>query len=233
MRQEYEQYGNISFKNFYLRRLYRIAPPMYLVIALMLVLSAVGLIKGSPSLGGLLSGLFQYTNYYYLNNGADGLIPFTGQYWSLAIEEHFYLIFPALFLCLVKRFSYKRMALALLGLFLLDLAWRLVLIKAFGSAPKRNYWATDTRLDGLLYGCIMAIWWNPVLDKVDLFKSVVVKWIVLFASLGILLFTLAFRNEFFRETLRYTLQGIALFPISGWPFAMENGRSSNGLTPSH
>lgn len=50
LRREHEKTGQISLKHFYLRRVYRIFPPMYLVMLLAIMLSVFGLVGGAKVL---------------------------------------------------------------------------------------------------------------------------------------------------------------------------------------
>lgn len=83
----------------------------------------------------------------------------------------------------------------------------------FGSAHHpRTCHATDTRLDGLLFGCALAVWGNPALDPTRIRRSYWL-WLLLPACIVLLLSTFVIRNVAFRETWRYTLQGLALIPV--------------------
>lgn len=214
LRKEYEQYGQISLKQFYLRRVYRILPPMYLVLFGILALVGLGLVPGYVSPAGLAAQVLQVTNYYQLATLGDGMVPHTGTFWSLAVEEHFYLVFPLLFCWCAARWPYARTARLLLVLCVVELLWRAVLIHMLNASPSRTYLATDTRLDSLLFGCIMGIWRNPVLDAdIDWLRHGAVRAAVLFGALALMAFTLLYRDEDFRAVTRYTLQGLALFPM--------------------
>ena len=62
-------------------------------------------------------------------------------------------------------------------------------------------------------GCIMGIWLNPVLGR-QFVNVTSTRWAgVLVLAAGMLAFTFLYRSENFRETFRYSLQGVALFPI--------------------
>ena len=212
LRREYESTGSINFKNFYLRRAYRIFPPLYIVLFLIALLALVGVIEHQMHLWGVVSQIFYWTNYYIIFYGKEYLVPSTFVYWSLAIEEHFYFIFPVVFLLAIRRFSYANAALFFFVFCLLVLAWRYWLVLKVGMSHDYTYYATDTRFDSLLFGCIMGVWRNPVIDeawKLDQRSG----YIVLCIALLVLVFCLVWRDETFRETLRYTLQGMALFPV--------------------
>jgi len=76
----------------------------------------------------------------------------------------------------------------------------------------RVYTGTDTRMDSILFGSIMAIAVNPVIDKLD---SVSKRASTVAALIGaaVLIASIALRGELFRQTARYTIQGLALFPV--------------------
>ncbi len=213
LRVEYESKRSISMKNFYLRRVYRIFPPMYLILSLVLALSALGVVGGSKSLQlePILAQVFYITNYYLIANGGDVFPAGTGVLWSLAIEEHFYLLYPVVLALLLRTFTYRQIAAFFLAFNLMVLVWRCVLVFGFDVADTYTYMATDARIDSLLWGCILGLVFNPHLDKQSQQNASEVM--IFVGSLGVLAFTLLYRDENFRETLRYTLQGVALLPI--------------------
>jgi peptidoglycan/LPS O-acetylase OafA/YrhL len=220
LRVEHEQSGAISFRAFYLRRVLRIFPPFYLALAAATVLWLVGALGSLPAerpafrLDGLLAQAFFLTNYYIVQFGwwighAQG----TWIFWSLAVEEHFYLAFPLVYLLLLRFVpARRRQALVLAGLCALVLAWRLVLVFALGATKDRTYVATDTRIDSILFGCILAVFANPVLDRTRLSDSALKYVLAPLAVVGLLV-SFAIRNPQFQETVAYTLQGICLFPL--------------------
>jgi len=147
-------------------------------------------------------------------HGYHGQPPGTGVYWSLAVEEHFYLLFPWLYLVLQRVVrDGRRQALFLWGLCALVLAWRCVLVFALHATEDRTYVASDTRVDSILFGCALAVHGNPMLDAPSRLPDAVWKWGLAPAGAALLVFTFVFRDAAFRETFRYTLQGIALRPL--------------------
>lgn len=231
LRREHEATGSVSLKNFYLRRVARIFPPMYIVLALSVLLSLSGLLLHRVSLRPVLLQALYLTNYrtIFANDGlyfADG----TEVMWSLAIEEHFYLLFPLFFLLLAK-LSQRGRVRALLSLSLLVLVWRCVLVFHFHVPSDRTYLATDTRIDSILWGGILAVWANPVLDP-PLRVGRGVERVLCVLGVGLLLTTFIWRNPQFRESFRYTVQGLALLPLFHFavrraaepPFKWLNGR---------
>jgi peptidoglycan/LPS O-acetylase OafA/YrhL len=91
--------------------------------------------------------------------------------------------------------------------------------------------ASDTRMDSILFGCALAVWHNPVLDKPALNERLW-KYLLTPAAVTLLIFCLVIRDPVFRETARYSLQGAALtlifvaaitFP-GWWTFRLLNTR---------
>jgi len=214
LRREYESTGTISLRHFYLRRVYRIFPPMYLVLFSILALGLLGLVPQTATWPGLLSQVFQVTNYFVLNSvDESGLVYSTGTYWSLAVEEHFYILFPLSLLLCLRRWRYRNVAAILLLACVAELLWRCVLVYGYDAPAPRTYLATDTRLDSMLFGCILGLWRNPALDADGERYPTAAKALVLVGALALLAATLVIRDPGFRETLRYTLQGVACFPL--------------------
>src|SRR5213075_526599 len=92
------------------------------------------------------------------------------------------------------------------------LAWRLFLVYATHSPENRTYMASDTRFDSILFGCALALGMNPVLDRMP-FTDRTWRRVLLPLGVTLLLVTFVVRDFGFRETVRYTLQGIALVPV--------------------
>src|ERR1700758_4296638 len=93
---ERERFGRIHIAKFYLRRAFRLFPPLLVTLVIAYSLVALGLLDGGISWAGILAQLLYFANYYSLffdpgNSTAAG----TGILWSLAVEEHFYMIYPA------------------------------------------------------------------------------------------------------------------------------------------
>jgi peptidoglycan/LPS O-acetylase OafA/YrhL len=214
LRQEFDKTGRVSFKHFYLRRALRIWPSFYLVLALATLLTAVHFLSGHVAAVDELAQCLHYSNYWLIWHGADFIPHGTAVYWSLAVEEHFYLVLPALYMALRRFDLTARAQLAVfLSLCVASVAWRAALVLHFHSVPDRTYFATDTRFDSMLFGCCLAVFKNPALDlpKRDRPSSLDVA--LLLGGLLLLLFSFVNRDPVFRETWRYSLQGIGLFPM--------------------
>jgi peptidoglycan/LPS O-acetylase OafA/YrhL len=148
---ENDKTGTISLKGFYWRRVLRIFPAFYVFWFLMVAyLLARG--KDVPW-AHAWSSFFYLSNYYAaLNHHPENLFSHT---WSLAIEEQFYLLWPAAFIFL--RRDLRRLTGFLVALIALVWVYRAVLVYGFGVNISYIYSAFDTRLDHLMVGCLLAV----------------------------------------------------------------------------
>lgn len=212
--QESNKNTKINIKHFYLRRFFRLAPALFVTIFIAYILVFLGFLSGEATLTGFLAQSFYFYNYYALFFEGYSKVPSgTGILWSLAVEEHFYIMYPLLFSLLLPKLDYKKIGLFFIFLCLLILGWRYYLTLSPVFNPDRTFYATDTRLDSILFGCILAVMKNPMIDKKNNSSLDKMDWIILFSGIGLLLISLVIRNVQFRESLRYSLQGIALMPI--------------------
>jgi peptidoglycan/LPS O-acetylase OafA/YrhL len=212
MRIEHQTTGHVNVRFFYIRRALRILPPFYLILALACGLTLTHVLPGDLRPGPVLAQVLHFSNYWFIAFGSDGAARGTVPYWSLAVEEHFYLVFPFLFLTLNRFLSHRGQARTYWALCAVVCVWRCMLVLWFGVPEDRTYLATDTRFDSILFGCALAMAANPVIDSPKGGETLW-KWGIVPASLSLLLFTFVYRAPWFRETIRYTLQGIALTPV--------------------
>ena len=158
---EHRRRGAVRLGRFWIRRARRLLPASALTLAGILVYTAlfvpgrehpnvVGDIRAA--LGFVANWRLIATQHTYAGITAD---PSPVQhYWSLGIEEQFYLVFPLLVaLCLRWRRAALAVALAVLAV------GSLVLQLAIQD-PTRTYFGTDTRALELLVGTLLALWWS-------------------------------------------------------------------------
>lgn len=211
MRVEHTRNGGIGYRGFYLRRLLRLMPPLFIVVAAAALLSFLSLIDGGFTWGGMLAALFYFGNYHAIAQDFQGMPAGIGVVWSLAIEEHYYLFYPPL-AALLLRVGRVGLSVSLLStLCVAILAWRYWLVFHGGSEAYLTM-ATDTRVDAILIGCLMALWRNPWLDRAPAPKALN-DWGIAAVSVAVLIGTLLYRDETFRLTARYTLQSLAIAPL--------------------
>ena len=204
---ERERTGSFSAFAFYRRRAFKIFPPFFLIVVIPTLIYAVFLPVDWVSFGSQILFLF---NWVYLSD-TSGVLPGSGVVWSLAIEEQFYILFALIWLCTVRSARWKEItvAIAVVAIVLPTLA-RFAL--AFDpDMSRRIYYGSDTRLDGIAWGVLLAVWYHAVatsLKQRQLARLLASDWALVTAVL-IYLLSLVIRDDYFRDTVRYSMQSIA------------------------
>ncbi|UPM54675.1 acyltransferase family protein [Gottfriedia acidiceleris] len=162
---EWSTNQRIDLKSFWYRRAKRLLPGMFTL--LLIVIAFVSLFKSSM-IGNLkqdsIAAIFYYSNWWYIFHHLSYFESFANpsilnHFWSLAVEEQFYIIWPILTLLGLKYIKNKD------RLFLYTLVGAIVsaLLMAIlfhpGSDPSRVYYGTDTRAFSLLIGASLALVW--------------------------------------------------------------------------
>ena len=176
---DYEKLRRVRFGRFWLRRAFKILPPLYAFLAVMAVLMfSLHIFTGKA----FASSVLFYSNYLPNPNSAGSLI---GHTWSLAIEEHFYLILPLLFSLLITCRPNQPFA-------VLPLTFAVLMVACFTFRLRDpdHYAFTHMRVDALFAGVTLRYW--------ERFKP---AWFVRFSRP----YSLAFGLSFF---------GVPLIPIS-------------------
>ena len=201
---EHQRAGRIDFLGFFVRRAVRILPPMWIAILLVVAISQVFPFGNPIVIGNIGYDLLFLTNYAQFDgHGSNIPIPL----WSLDIEEHYYLAFPFVFAALFKRYGAKGISWFSLAGCVLVLAMRFTISGAPDSAEE-IYYSTHTRIDSILFGCLLATFNSP--EGVG--RQVIGASFVAFTiGLALILASFAVRNPVFQETVRYSVQGIGLF----------------------
>lgn len=93
--------GRFHLRSFYVRRFFRIQPPAFAYLAVVALLTLLGL--AHERVGSILGALFLYQNYNINLNDVSGRWFLTGHFWTLAVEEHFYLLLSGLLFLFPRR----------------------------------------------------------------------------------------------------------------------------------
>lgn len=220
---EWKKTGDVKLGSFYWRRTLRILPPLYLVLAAAYAAHKFLNIGGGLSTFWVMGNFFHYTNYAMAMTGIkDGFLPGMILLWSLAVDEHYYIIFAPLFKLGIKKSSVQVMMLGILTLCVAAPLWRMHLVHADGIVTFRETMASDARMDSILWGALLALWRNAALDASR--AAVLAKPLpVVLGVIGLLLPTFSM-NETFRATWGYTIQGLAFMPL----FTLAMLKSSRG-----
>lgn len=161
------------WRNFYARRALRLFPAYYLVLALA---TAAGIVQWNQDLVWHATYL---TNYYVISCGQ--WIGYPSPFWSLAVEEQFYLLWPLLVLLTPRRW----LATALVVVTLIGPAFRAGCQLWFPSVPMLGV-ATPAQFDALGCGALVAWlvrnptrWWQaPVLRSGWLLAAALLLYVV-------------------------------------------------------
>jgi peptidoglycan/LPS O-acetylase OafA/YrhL len=144
------------FRNFFMRRVLRIFPLYYGVLFVLLVLIPRSLLEAHAPEALIMRDkqgwLWSYLTNVYVAKEGTFAIPYVSHFWTLAIEEHFYLFWP-----LVIRLANRKSAMGIaVGLSVMALGLRLVL----RQVTHNEMWAqvlTPSRLDSLCIGAWFAL----------------------------------------------------------------------------
>ncbi len=167
-RSHYSQ-GSISFKEFYERRARRILPAALTVIAAVLVAAKLFFtdLRFEQVQEDALWATFFGANFQLMHQATDyfaqtDLVSPLQNFWSLAVEEQFYIVWPALFLwaTFFQKWSDKRIGwrdavrFVSLVVFIASLAWS---IYATAKSPGSAYFSPLTRAWELALGAGLAM----------------------------------------------------------------------------
>src|SRR5450432_382697 len=153
--EEWDTAGHVSLKRFYIRRAFRILPPALLYLACVALLGAIGLLPVVRE--EFVAATLFFRNYLPAILGPNGAGFFTSHYWSLGVEEHFYLFWPALLLFAGRK---RALPVAIVVAVLVAVwrhveAWREIMLY---NAIQPTYFArSDTRIDSIMWGVVAAL----------------------------------------------------------------------------
>lgn len=193
---QYAERGAIDARRFIVRRIFKIWPAYYVLIAFHAI------VRRHPLDTFLVQNLTHLQNYLGTS---------ISQTWSLAVEEHFYLFLPAVLLLFARWRLGARGILALLGLVCLSvLAMRSVAVAQGRLDAAFGY--TQYRIDSLLAGVMLAVvyWMLP-----DLYRRFARQTWLLVALVAGLAAWLGFATPHYAldESIGYTIQSIGFVAL--------------------
>jgi len=152
---EYQKHHALRIGRFLLRRGFKIYPAFYVMLAATVAVTAYH--SQLPS-GFLLRVL---TEAVYLQNY---LPPVWGPTWSLAVEEHFYLLLAVAFFVMVRRGSrddpFRRLVYVVGAVAVLALSLRIYTVATYPYSDRRNFFPTHLRLDAIAWGVLLGYWYH-------------------------------------------------------------------------
>ena len=174
---EHQASGRLGVAAFYSRRIRRLLPASLVCLAAVMIAAWADQFTGVTRLRrDLWAALLQVYNWAVLAAGdgyAEQMSRAAGQrapldhYWSLAIEEQFYWVWP-LVLLLVLRLSPRRRVAAVAGLTVAGVVATIITATFWG--PDATYFATPARLPEILVGAVLAValhHWRRIADALS------------------------------------------------------------------
>ena len=183
---EHSSVGEISLKNFYARRARRLLPASALVIALTALASRIWLEPlrlrdiGTDAVasGGFFANiLFGVRSTDYLQAGQPPS-PFQ-HFWSLSVEEQFYIVWPALLMLLLWKSRDRHMR-AIVAITLLSVASLALCIWQTTQSQPWAFFGLHTRAWELGVGALVALTWKYIEQLPTNFRAFI-GWLGLFA----------------------------------------------------
>ena len=162
MLDEKERTGGLRLRRFYARRVRRLLPAAVVLVVATCALSLMVLPRLSRVglVGDARAALLYVANWHFLGSATDYFAddvqrsPFL-HFWSLAIEEQFYFVFPLLLVGLMSLARRLRRPTLVPGVLVVLMVGSLVLQFSTDDAL-RAYYGTDTKLYQLLVGAVLS-----------------------------------------------------------------------------
>ena len=151
---ELEQTGRLNLGRFWVRRGFKILPSYWLLLGVLAITGAGHWLvthSGLDLIRSLLAHLLFFQNYLAFNPN--------GPTWSLAVEEHFYLLLPLLLLLVIRKTGQGMTVKTTrtLGWTLLAILFGIPILRLLGAVHGlhlEDFRRTHFRLDGLSYGVL-------------------------------------------------------------------------------
>lgn len=238
---EWDRHGFIGLGHFYMRRALRLLPAVVLLLAVFLGVSWFVAEDFRKSALDAAIVLFYGANWAR----AMGRPMFAlGHTWSLSIEEQFYLLWPLIFIVVMKVGLYRRVLAWGVLAAAVALAWVRIVLQRHGAPTERLYNGLDTHADPLLVGCSLAFFVSACgMDRLARSKWIGLAGYAGLAGLLVAAFTTRFdsRGMFLGGYLLIAIAAAALIaellarPQSAlgtalqWPALVKLGRISYGV----
>lgn len=200
---EFVTTGRINFKNFWIRRARRLLPAMFTM--LLVVITWVTIFE--PTMLDKLeedtvAAILYVSNWWYIfqdlsyfeSFGPPSLLT---HFWSLAVEEQFYILWPLLIVLVLKLKVKEGSLFSIILLGAIASAAAMTMLYEPGTDPSRIYYGTDTRVFSLLLGASLAVVWPS--RKLSTSLPPEIRWKLDFVGL----FALAFIFYMFWSTDQY------------------------------
>ena len=200
--------GGFSIGQFYLKRAVKLGPPLLVILVIPTLIASIWI---SINTFQFASQVLFFYNWVQINVGESHVtvLPGSTVVWSLAIEEQFYIVFAAIWLALSGRKNWPRYTLWLaIAAILYGTITRVVLANADATSD-RLYRGTDSRLDAIALGILIAVLWY-------FYSQGLVKWLAAAGRdwaliVGVALFVASFAplGEWYESTFRHSIHAVS------------------------
>ncbi len=229
--------GRTSIPNFYARRLRRILPAATLVIIVVVAASylMLGYVSGDivaddGRWAAVFLSNFHFeavgTNYFTANLPPSPL----QNYWSLSVEEQFYVVYPTLFLLIARlksRLSLQtKMAITLV---VVTVASYWLSVAQTASQPTAAYFSPFTRAWELALGALVAVG-TPWLRRIPARAAALLTWVGL-AAIALAAFTFTAATPYPGSLVAIPVLGAALVIAGGAAVPRRGAEQLLGLGP--
>lgn len=208
--QEHARRGSVSLRGFYLRRAFRILPPLYFYIGLVVVLGLFGRLALDRL--DLVSALFFFHNY--IQHSPMWSLE---HLWSISVEEQFYLVWPFLFV-----FSLRIPGIQ--GRFIASIAPLLIVAVSPFARVILGHSANPTlhrigvsylNFDFLMFGCLVALLQHtPRFESI--YRAATRVWWLPPTVMAVCSLLSARYENYFNLPIGYTVNGMAIAMFLLW-----------------
>ncbi|MGI8885973.1 MAG: acyltransferase family protein [Gaiellaceae bacterium] len=158
--EEMSSTGSLSLRRFYRRRVTRLLPALFVVLAAFLLAAMLVAVVEQGSLGkdlfGVVAGIGYFSNVAMTAEPTTMSMPAELRHlWSLAAEEQFYLVWPAVLVFVLR--GRVRLALIVVTAGAVLMSARQFQLYADGASWERIGFGIDTRNVSILVGCMLAL----------------------------------------------------------------------------
>jgi peptidoglycan/LPS O-acetylase OafA/YrhL len=200
---DYQKNGRISLRTFYFRRGLKIYPAFWVYLAA----TTLGFIAS----GRVLHSRMFLADFFFFQNYVSGMIDHT---WSLAVEEHFYILLPLLLIAMVSRSPGASDSFTTLPRLYLVVASVLLLARLLTAMTAEfdchvHLFPTHLRIDSLLLGVVLGHGYH---FHRSWFERHAAAWRYPLLGLGVLLLSPAFLWDLHTTPWIYTA-GLTLFSL--------------------
>ncbi|MBB6161060.1 peptidoglycan/LPS O-acetylase OafA/YrhL [Rhizobium wenxiniae] len=206
---EYRYSNNVSLSAFYGRRFIRLYPVLITYVAVVWLVAIVR--QQHVDIIDPLAVFFYFVNYLAVFTDGGGHTLPIGLFWSLSVEEHFYLVAPIVIFFL--RGDARKILIFAVAVCVFSLFLRLLYVELWPGieGTLHIYWRSETRFDSIAYGMILACCADIKAGR-RLIQFISGRFAVAAAAF-VLLGSFAIRDDYFQMTWRFSIQGLALIPL--------------------